>query len=90
MFLTCSWVTADLAAVIFHIYAGNRLRADDSSAFVGFKQTKSPLFSYQGLIMCLVTALGLWLPFHLLCVCCWRAGDGLPLLQLADGIGTHS
>ena len=34
--------------------------------------------------------LRLQLLFHLLCVCCWRAGDGLPLLQLVDGIGTYS
>ena len=34
VFLTCSWVTADLAAGIFHIYAGNRLCADDGSVFV--------------------------------------------------------
>jgi len=39
VFLTCSWVTADLTAGIFHIYAGNRLRADDSYVFAGFKQT---------------------------------------------------
>ena len=45
VFLTCSWVTADLAAGIFHIYAGNRLRANDGSVFVGFKQ------HYQGLIV---------------------------------------
>ena len=51
VFLMCSWVTADLAASIFHIYAGNRLRADDSPVFVGFKQTKSPFFNYQGLIV---------------------------------------
>jgi len=44
-------VTADLAAGIFHIYAGNRLRADDGSVFVGFKQMKSPFFYYQGLIV---------------------------------------
>jgi hypothetical protein len=48
----CSWVTADLATGIFHIYAGNMLRADDGSVFVGFKQTKSPFFNYQGLIVC--------------------------------------
>jgi len=56
VFLTCSWVTADLAAGIFHIYAGNRLRADDGSVFVGFKQTKSP-FSIIGLIVCEVLLL---------------------------------
>jgi hypothetical protein len=39
VFLTCSWVASDLAAGIFHIYAGNRLCADDGSVFVGFKQT---------------------------------------------------
>ena len=57
MFITCSWVTADLAVGIFHTYAGNRLRADDGSVFVGFKQTKSPFFSYQGLIVCEVLLL---------------------------------
>jgi len=57
VFLTCSWVTANLAAGIFHIYTGNRLRADDGSAFVGFKQTKSPFFNYQGLIVCEVLLL---------------------------------
>ena len=51
VFLTCSWVTADLAAGIFHIYAGNRLRADYGSVFVGCKQMKSPFFNYQGLIV---------------------------------------
>ena len=54
MFLTCSWVTADLAAGIFQIYVGNRLRADDGSVFVGFKQKKSPFFHYQGLIVLLL------------------------------------
>ena len=52
MFLTCSWVAADLAAGIFHIYVGNMLRAEDGSVFVGYKQTKSPFFNYQGLIVC--------------------------------------
>ena len=33
------------------------LRADDGSVFVGFKQTKSPFFSYQGLIVCEVLLL---------------------------------
>ena len=46
VFLTCSWVTADLAAGIFH--AGNRLCADDDSVFVGFKQTKSPFSIIKG------------------------------------------
>ena len=58
MFLTCSWVTADLAAGIFHIYAGNMLRADDGSVFVGFKQKKSPpFFNHQGLMVCEVLLL---------------------------------
>ena len=52
MFLACSWVTADLAAGTFHIYAGNRHQADNGSVFVGLKQTKSPCFNYQGLIVC--------------------------------------
>jgi len=33
------------------------LRADDGSVFVGFKQTKSPCFNYQGLIVCEVLLL---------------------------------
>ena len=54
----CSWVTADLATGIFHIYADNRLCADDDgSVFVCFKQTKSPFFKYQGLIVCEVVLL---------------------------------
>ena len=58
MFLTCSWLTADLATGIFHIYADNRLCADDDgSVFVCFKQTKSPFFKYQGLIVCEVLLL---------------------------------
>jgi hypothetical protein len=47
VFLTCSWVTADLAAGIFHVYAGNMLRADDGSVFVGFKQMV-PITSVRG------------------------------------------
>ena len=46
-----------LSAGIFHIYAGNRLRVDDGSVFVGFMQTKSPSFNYQGLIVCEVLLL---------------------------------
>jgi len=52
VFLTRSWVTADLAAGIFYIYyaGSSRFRADDCSGFVGFKWMESPIFNNQGLL----------------------------------------